>query len=149
MSIGPHAAWWEDPVEPTYEQLAYQDSVYSIAVAAGSVGIWEWWPQERQIRLHPVWVDMMGYDVFDDDFDTLKQIDTYLDLVHPDDRLRVKRAMARFARSDAEHWERRFRMVHRNRSVLSWISRGSVVEEDDGRPTRVVGADLFVERVKR
>ena len=146
MPFGPHEPWWEGTgVELSYEQLAYLEDFYSISMAAAKMGVWEWWPPERRIRLHPIWIDLMGFDRFEDRFETPMRVDDYLELVHPDDRRRVGRAMARFARSEAERWECRFRMVRRSRNARSWISRGSTVDWSDGRPARVIGADLFVD----
>jgi diguanylate cyclase (GGDEF)-like protein/PAS domain S-box-containing protein len=83
-----------------------------------------------------------------EDTDFLDNV-TYMDLVHPDDRERVKRETLA-AMQSADHYDIECRIRSADTCELRWIFARSKVERDDsGRLIRIVGAHLDITETKR
>jgi PAS domain S-box-containing protein len=74
--------------------------------------------------------------------------ESYLERVHPDDRLRVRERVER-AHEDGEPFVFEHRLVHVDGTVRWSLSRGSVITDDHGTPVRMVGTAQDVTERKR
>ncbi|WP_248515934.1 PAS domain S-box protein [Salinarchaeum laminariae] len=102
---------------------------------AGTVGDVLWMFDESWTELH--FVNPAYEDVFGESVETLEDDpSTFIDAIHPEDRDRVREAMARI--SDGESVDVEYRVNHdRNYGRWVWVQGEPIVE--DGEVVRIVG----------
>ncbi len=121
------------------------ESRLHVALVAGQMGTWEWdivksraiWSKELE-RMHG-----LEPGTFDGSVDTL------LKLVHPLDAERVSELLRNCTPSrDADH-ELEFRMVRTDGAVRWLASRGRLIVDESGAPSRIVGVCTDITELKR
>lgn len=120
------------------EALAESQARLRLATRTGRVGVWDWDPQANRIT----WSESLYaiHGVKADEFTpTVERLD---ELVHPDDRERVRAAMQAALDSD-EPLELEFRAVRPDGRVV-WLYMNAVRMRERGRPPRLLGATLDV-----
>jgi two-component system, sensor histidine kinase and response regulator len=118
-------------------ELELKQERLTLALEATTTGLWDWNVATDTMYLSPTYFTMLGWEV--DAFPG--NIAAVMDLIHPDDRVRVKsRLEAVVADAAAGVYDHEFRMRTRN-GAWRWVhSRGKVVARDDaGRATRMIG----------
>lgn len=116
-------------------------------IDASNLGTWEWnIPLGTQV-FNEHWAKMIGYTVADLQPTT---VDTWINLIHPDDQQRVKDSLTEHFASDTELYDIEFRMHHRAGHWV-WInSRGKVIEKDaQGEPIRMFGTHVDITERKK
>lgn len=99
-----------------------------------SVGHWEWLPKENKLTWSEELHQIMGTDP--KHFDVT--VDSFLELVHPDDRYIPEEAMQRIiGGGDIELYEHR--CVSSNGTIKHVMERGEVTRDENGEPIRVSG----------
>jgi PAS domain S-box-containing protein len=122
-------------LEEANRRLRVSEERYAHAAEASSDGIWDCDVRTGATTFSPSWFSMLGYTP--DEF--TPHIDTWLGLLHPDDRETVVPASMRRLET-GESYEAEFRMRSRDGSYRWILSRAKVVERDaDGHLVRVVG----------
>ena len=109
-----------------------------IATSTGKLGIWDWDVQKDAIS----WTDPVYeiHGVTKEDFTpTFKE---YAELVHPEDRPRVRQAIQNALEHDAAY-EIEFRTLNR-RGVTNWVFTNAVVIREQGKPVRMLGATMNI-----
>ena len=75
--------------------------------------------------------------------------DDWLARVHPDDREQADRAMFEALASGSSNYENQYRIIRPSDGETRWIhARADIERDDDGKPTRIVGAHLDVTESK-
>ncbi|NUT94601.1 MAG: PAS domain S-box protein, partial [Saccharothrix sp.] len=110
------------------------------AQRAAQLGVWEWNLQTGDV----VWSDMLA-DLFGVPRDEHTRYQTYLDLVHPDDRGWVDELWQQLA-TDEVPVQCEHRIVRRDGKVRVFRSHGVVVKGPDGRPLAVGTAQDITEQ---
>lgn len=117
-----------------------------VAMDAGRLGAWEWTAKGN----HVVWSEqlfgILGYrkDQFDDD------LDTFINLIHPDDRESVRERITSAVQSTAEDYEVEFRVFHGKENRLLWIhGRGAILRDKSGRAVRMIGVASDITTLKQ
>ncbi len=109
-----------------------------LAVKSGKLGIWEW----DIASDHVTWNDSL-YEIHGQDRASFPATTTaYLDLIHPDDRKPVERAI----QSSLEHdvpYELEFRVLRPGGGIV-WLFTNAVVVRENGRPVRMLGASFDI-----
>lgn len=125
----------------TARELEEQARRYALAVR---VGVWDWDLETNEIKVDPIVEEMLGYDA--------GEIGTHIDdwhrQVHEEDadaKLEATRACI-VGESDGLNIE--LRMVARDGSTTWFLVRGHLVKDDAGKPTRMVGTDTDITRLK-
>jgi PAS domain S-box-containing protein len=113
---------------------------YVLATAAAGVGVWEWHLHAKEIYLDPLLKRMLGYR----DSEVPNEIDAWIALVHPADRVAARALMRACAGGSSETYSVERRMLHRNGSIRWFHSHASVVRDAAGKPARLVGVDRDV-----
>jgi diguanylate cyclase (GGDEF)-like protein/PAS domain S-box-containing protein len=109
---------------------------YSYAMAAAGDGIWDWDVASDVVTHNAKWGELFGYEPGE----LQHPIEVFTDLLHPDDREDVRRAL-QDALAGSGAYQHEHRMVRRDGTLLHVFDRGSVVERDvHGNPTRMAGA---------
>ncbi|MDX6503620.1 MAG: hypothetical protein QOE29_745, partial [Gaiellaceae bacterium] len=127
--------------QQTEEALRVSEERLALAVDATNDGVWDWEIVSKLCYYSPLWKAMLGYSP-----DELRdEPETFIDLLHPDDREGTLDAYGAFAagssrNGDPESFERHYRLKHRSGSYRWILSRGKGVEDAEGRRVRFVGA---------
>jgi len=100
-------------------------------------GTWEWNIQSGEIRINRHWAEFVGYRV---DELVPRSIQTWLDLVHPDDLIKSNAILRQHFAGQHDDYYCEYRMKHRE-GFWVWIrSYGRVVAwTDDGKPLYMIG----------
>lgn len=110
------------------------------AVRAGRIGTWVWDLGKRTLwwdnAMYKLWGQRRHHGIL--------PIATATELVHPDDREWVGRAMDQYARGDARKISLEFRLL-RPDNVTQWIAVSGIIERDQqSQATRMIGATIDV-----
>ena len=115
--------------------IAQREEWLRTATQVGRLGLWDW--DVRTGRVH--WSDehfrMGGYAVGE----VAPSYEAWAKRIHPDDRAGTEAAL-RKAMESRQDYEREFRMVHPDGSMVWLYSRGRFYYDEAGQPVRMVGA---------
>ena len=123
----------------TESALRAAESRLSLALEAGRIGTWEWSPAQGRL----VWDDrqLELFGLTPDQFDGC--VETFLKLVHPDDRERLRAETERQAGSYGRS-RNEFRIVRPDGSIRWLMGDGLAVSGDDGLPVSFCGINYDV-----
>lgn len=103
-------------------------------------GLWSWDMKTNSLELSRMWFEMLNYD----DGELPGHVDTWVALVHPDDRELATRNLYDYVAGLLESYCITVRL--RGKSGIYSLIRcaGEIVERDqDGRPTRMTGTHNY------
>ena len=107
-----------------------------IALDASNTGLWDWNPSTGIAHFSEHWLGMIGYRPGD----LPETGETWLGLLHPEDRARVLDHLEAHLAGRSPVYEAEFRLRHRNGQWVWVLSAGKVTETaEDGTPVRVTG----------
>ena len=121
---------------------------YMLALRGSQDGLWEWDLMTDRVQLSARWKSMLGFEpgeIADDR-------SGWLERIHPDDRTAFESALRAHLEAkagDAHAFDQALRLLHKDGSVRHVLSRGVVIRQENGVPSRVVGLDTDVTRVQR
>jgi PAS domain S-box-containing protein len=109
---------------------------HELALDGAELGVWDWKIKTDEVTFDERWADMLGYSL--DELDP--SVDTWDDLIHPEDRERTYEALNAHLDGEADIYE----CDHRLKTAAGeyrWIRDiGKVFERDEnGDPVRAVG----------
>jgi PAS domain S-box-containing protein len=108
-------------------------------------GLWESDLRTGTMEFSPRWKSMLGLGPDDIRSDRA----AWLARVHAEDRAGLEAALARHLDGSDARFEHEMRLVHHDGSVRNVLSRGIALRDDSGKPSRMVGLDTDVTRLKR
>jgi len=118
----------------THERLRHLKERYELAVVASNDGLWDTDFKSKKTFFSQKWLDILGYRPGE-----IQSFDSWLSLMHPDDRERVLSIIDEHKQSPhAEHMICEYRLRTRSGKYLWMLGRGKVFWDDDGRPRRLV-----------
>ena len=118
---------------------------FALAMRGANDGLWDWDLATGCVHYSPRWAEMLGYDVEDLE----PTIDTFRDLLHPDDRERVLVLEDWYLSGESDRYQSEFRMCHQDGRYVDVLSRAFLVRDDEGGPVRVVGTHVDISERKR
>jgi len=129
-----------------YEKIRTDPQVFEFLQSSSLDGLWYWdlenpeneWMNEAFWRLFGVDPEMKSH-----------RSEEWQDIVHPDD---LSRAMVNFERhiADPTHpYDQTVRYRHRDGSTVTVRCRGIALRDEDGRPTRMLGAHTDLTSLKK
>ncbi len=120
------------------------DDRYRRAAAASGVGVWDWNLATGEIYVDPVLRELLGYGDKD-----IRHVDEWTRLMHLDDAAAVfERANAHIA-GEIPSYEIEYRMLHRDGSIRWFLSRGSVIRNEQGIAVGMTGTKTDITERKR
>ncbi len=119
----------------TEELLYLNNERYSLAVKAGSMGVWEWDIQRDQL----IWDDHM-YRLYGQDDKSISTFETWAMRLHPDDLNRA-REESRLAIEGEKEYDTEFRVVLPDGNIRHIKSFARILRDRDGKPTRMIGVN--------
>jgi PAS domain S-box-containing protein len=105
-----------------------------LAIASGKLGIWDWNLVENTM----IWDERMFelYGITNDTFPS--NVDAWINGLHPDDKQRAIDDCNAALNGERE-FNTSFRVVHPDGAVLYLKANGSVLRDETGKPTRMIG----------
>lgn len=116
--------------------LAVSELGYSLALQGGADGMWEWNPLTKDLYLSPRLLAILGYP---DSFE-VRTTDDWLDLVHPDDRVRYNRENIRHLRRETPYFQCEYRLRRADGEWAWGYSRGLASFDEQGVARRMAGS---------
>ena len=116
------------------ESLRESEERFQLAARATSDGLWDWSPVKDTVWWSEGYHRILGFAVGE----ITPSIDSWLDLIHPEDRERV---MANFQHGLRQEnvLEEQYRMVRQDGTILHVADRALVMRNSAGQPLRLVG----------
>lgn len=125
------------------EALRQNQERLRLATYTGKVGLWTWEIATGEVS----WTESLYAVHGVDRAEFVPTRDSFLSLVHPDDRDAVIRAIARSVEDDAPY-EIEFRAVRPDGDVV-WLFTNAVLVKENDEPARMVGATCDVTELKQ
>ncbi len=118
-------------------ELFEKDERLKLALGTTNAGVWDLNIQTREAFFNERWAEIFGYTL-----EELAPIDieTWNELVHPDDLPQLDLLLEHHYKNGTEHYEYETRMKHKNGEWI-WVQiRGKVITRDEkDKPVRMVG----------
>jgi PAS domain S-box-containing protein len=118
------------------EQSRLDKERLTLALESGALGFWDWNIQTGEVFYGGCWASMLGYS----SEEIAPSICTWDELVHPEDKPGVDKALQSHIAGELPEYESEFRLRKKDGSWLWVLSRGRLVSRDaKGAPLRAVG----------
>ncbi|NPV74901.1 MAG: PAS domain-containing protein [Anaerolineae bacterium] len=122
-------------------EIRLREERLNLALESVNDGIYDFNLRDGTTFFSPRYYQMLGYEA--QEFPGYHQ--TFLNLVHPDDRQRVERIMQEYLSGKRLHYIAEFRMRAKSGEYRWILSRGKIVQRDpDGKPLRWLGTHADV-----
>ena len=118
---------------------------FQLAVMGSADGIWDWNIETNETYFSPRWKKMLGYQ--EDEIEN--SIESWMDLVHPDDHGRVQVAIDKHLTGYETNFQMEYRMQHKDGKIVWILSRGAALRDGDGKPIRLAGSNTDLSAQKR
>jgi PAS domain S-box-containing protein len=130
----------------TEEALRESQERLELAMEGAELGMWDWNIQTGELIFNQRWAEMLGYSR-----DEIRpHIDSWENLLHPDDIDRVREVLNRHLEGLTQSYELEYRNKAKSGEWRWVLARGKVVQRDgDGRPLRATGTRLDITDRKR
>jgi len=122
------------------EELQRSQARYTLATAAGAVGVWDWNFETNELFVDAVLKGLLGFE--EDEIST--RPDDWGSRVHPDDLPKAAAAIKACVDGATDVYEIEHRMLHKDGSVRWMLSRGSVLRSATGSVRRLVGTKVDI-----
>lgn len=129
----------------TEAALRLSQERYTLATTESQVGVWDWNVQTQELYLSPNLKAMLGYG----DDEITNTPDTWINLVHPDDRAAVMTAAQDHLQGHTPAYETTHRMLHKDGSLRWVLVRGTVTRDRQGNAIRMAGTDTDITAIKQ
>lgn len=117
----------------------------ALAIQGADLGTWDWDVQAGTGSCNERWAAMLGYTLEELDY----QVDTWRDLIHPDDFPGAIAALDAHLAGRTDDYESEYRMRHRSGDWIWVLDKGGVIDRDEnGAPLRVCGTHLDITQRK-
>ena len=127
------------------DALRQSEERYERAANAGRVGVWKWDLSTGEMHIDPNLKSLLGFE----NAEIGNHVDDWASHVYPADIERVRDATEACTGGEPLRYELEHRMVHKDGSVRWFQARGTVLQDHEGKPRRMVGTDLDVTSLKR
>ncbi|MCC6489405.1 MAG: PAS domain S-box protein, partial [Candidatus Hydrogenedentes bacterium] len=115
------------------------------AASAGNVGLWDWNLRTQELHVSAEGKRQLGYteDEIRDEYTE------WVDRLHPDDREGALRVVERCIVNPQIPYVQEFRMQHKDGSYRWMLVQGSLMLDEEGKPTRMLGTNIDITERKR
>jgi diguanylate cyclase (GGDEF)-like protein/PAS domain S-box-containing protein len=121
----------------TVESLAAEQRRLTYILEGTNVGTWEWNIQTGETSFNERWAEIIGYAL--EDLSPVS-IDTWMELLHPDDRKITEGLLKRHFAGEIDYFECEVRMSHKIGAWVWVLDRGKVISlAEDGTPLLMAG----------
>jgi PAS domain S-box-containing protein len=118
---------------------------FELAVRGSQDGLWDWNLETNEVYYSPRWKGILGYG----DEEITNRLEEWSSRLHPDEREEVLAANYAHIAGSTPHYEREFRLRHKDGSYRWILSRGVALRDGQGRPYRMAGSHADVTERRR
>ncbi|MFE1747354.1 EAL domain-containing protein [Coleofasciculus sp. H7-2] len=122
------------------EALRESEERYALAVRGSNEGLWDWNLKAETVYFSPRWKSMLGCQ--EDEIGDSP--DEWLSRVHPEDLERVKSAIAAHVEGLTHHFEKEYRMLHKDKTYRWMLCRGLAIRDANGKAYRMAGSQTDI-----
>ncbi len=125
------------------EELKVNQEQLDFALKGANDGLWDWNLKTNDIFYSIRWKNMLGYA----DQDLSNRLETWLDLIHPDDKNRILQQVDNYLSGNSPKFEVEFRMRHRQGHWIHILSRARLALDNNGEllyPKRLIGTHVDI-----
>jgi len=127
------------------EAYRLSEERFELAMRGANDAVWDRNLVTGEVYYSPRWARMLGYEPRE----IAPTIETFQQLLHPDDRESVLRAEENCLSGRSDRYQAEFRMRHHDGSLVDVLSRAFLVRNQDGRPIRIVGTHVDITERRR
>lgn len=128
------------------EALLREQQRLKQTIEGTNIGTWEWIIPDNTIVYNERWASIVGYTI-----EELKPISkqTWIDLVHPDDKDIPDKALDKCFTKETEYYECEYRMKHKNGGWVWVHDRGKVIDwSNENKPLLMLGTHADITQRK-
>lgn len=125
-------------------KLKQSEERLALAMMGTQDGLWDWNLLTDNIYYSPRWKSMLGYA----ENEIENKFSEWERLVHPEDLESALSNIDYFLKNKAVNYTAEFRMQHKAGHYLNILSRAFLVEDSDGKITRLVGTHVDISERK-
>lgn len=135
-----------DALKSSHDTLLYRESTWRHAISDSKHGVWDYDIRTDTLFLSDEWKRLRGLQP---DADTRRITEDWSKNIHPDDYAKVMEWNAKLSGGEIDCISYEYREKRADGSWIWILSRGRAVEQnDDGKPTRIVGIDVDITETK-
>jgi len=108
---------------------------YALALNGSQEGVWDWDLESETVYFSPSWKEILGFA----DHELPNEIQSWKDLIHPDDFHKVMKANMSLFTPGVDHFSVQYRMRHKNGHQAWILGRGTCIRNASGQPIRLTG----------
>jgi len=116
-------------------KLKASEERYSLVISASEQGIWDWNIETNEVFFSDQWKKQVGYE----DHEIENNFNSWVDLLHPDERESCQLAVQAYLNNPVEHFVLEFRFRHKDGSYRLIHNKASSVKNGDGKVIRMFG----------
>jgi PAS domain S-box-containing protein len=118
---------------------------FELAVRGSQDGLWDWDLETNEVYYSPRWKGILGYE----DHEISNRLDEWASRLHPDESAEVLAASYTHIAGSTPHFEREFRLRHKDGSYRWILSRGVALRDGQGKAYRMAGSHADVTERRR
>lgn len=122
------------------QALRTSEGRLTTTVQSTNIGIWDWDVNTHDVYLSPEWKRQLGYDDHEID-NTFQEWESRL---HPEDHGRALSAIDAYLNGRESRYELEHRLRHKDGTYRWILARGTLIDNDGGSSTRMVGIHIDV-----
>ncbi|MBD1898407.1 EAL domain-containing protein [Trichocoleus sp. DQ-A3] len=122
------------------EALRESEERYALAVRGSNEGLWDWNLKAETFYFSPRWKSMLGCQE-DEIGDSPEE---WFNRVHPEDLERVKSAIAAHLEGLTHHFEKEYRMLHKDKTYRWMLCRGMAIRDANDKAYRMAGSQTDI-----
>jgi PAS domain S-box-containing protein len=126
------------------EELRSSRERFALAIDGSDNGLWDWDIATGAVFYAPRWKTMLGYQ----EHDLPDNYDTWVDLLHPDDKKRSVAYLAEFLEHPDGQYISEHRLKQKDGSYRWVLSMAKAQRDADGKPIRVTGSNTDIQARK-
>ena len=122
------------------EALRESEERFNLAITGTGAGLWDWDMVNDTVYFSPQWKAMLGYE----DHEIENAFSGWKKLWHPDDVTRIEEALKDYLDEKTTKYEIEHRLRHKDGDWRWILTRGDIIKDHDGKPSRWVGTNLDI-----
>lgn len=122
----------------TETRLRESEERFTWAMQAASDGLWDWNIQNQVTYFSPQWKAMLGYA----DHELDNSFSTWERLVDEEGRISTMALIQDCLSGKSNGFKTEFRMRHKDGHWVDILSRGTIIQDQNGKPLRMVGTHV-------
>ena len=133
-------------MKKTQEELSVKNEQMDCVARLAGLGAWDWSLLDDRIAYNEEYLDMVGYA----QSEITGTIEEWKSFIHPEDLAVVGQKLDAYINGETDSYSGEARVRHRDGHYIWTLDVGRIVEwDEDGKPTRVLGGHLNIDRIKK